>query len=230
MTEEPAQPEKQLTPETERVLQNSISAIREIRAPVNSMIGFSAIMLEREGQIGSLNEKQREYLTYIYESGKSLLEILNFLLDIDRLIFDYLSLSIEEVDLRKLIQQVIPTVKVKVEQNLPHHLPKIWADQGRIQQVLKWILWETQGENYLGEADSILLTLNGNDDWITFNISASGREQLFYFDDPNRPTFFFSRSIIEMHGGQMQVNVQKELKQLEISFTLPIQQNKPYSE
>lgn len=187
-------------------------------------------MLEREGQIGSLNEKQREYLTYIHERGKSLLEILNFLLDIDRLVFGYLSLNIEEVDLRKLIQQVVPTAQVKVEQNLPHQLPKIWADQGRIQQVLKWMLWEARGANYLGEADSILLTLNSNDDWITFIVTASGRERLFYFDDPDGPTLFFSRSIIEMHGGQLQVKVQEELKQLEITFTLPIHQNKPHPE
>lgn len=60
-----------------------------------------------------------------------------------------------------------------------------------------------------------------------FNVVAVGKEKVHYRDDPDNPFLFFSRSIIEMHGGQMQVNVQEELKRLEISFTLPIRQDKP---
>jgi hypothetical protein len=60
-----------------------------------------------------------------------------------------------------------------------------------------------------------------------FYVAAVGKEKIYFLDDPDNPTLFFSRSIIEMHGGQMQVKVQEELKQLEISFTLPIRHNKP---
>ncbi|MCL4297889.1 MAG: hypothetical protein KJ077_19255 [Anaerolineae bacterium] len=229
MTAEPAKPEKQLTPQTERVLQNSILVLREARHPLTSIVGFSEVMLKSEDSTDSLSKKRKKYLTVIQQNGNAVIEIFNFLHDIFRLVYGELSLYIEEVDLRQLIGQVISATQVKVEQNLPHYLPKIWADQGRIQQVLKWILSEAQGAIYLGEADSILLTLNGDDDWVTLSITASGSERLFYFGDPNDPVFFFSRSIIEMHGGQLHVNVQEELKRLEISFTLPTRQDKPVS-
>lgn len=48
MTEEPAKPEKQLTPQTERVLQNSILVLREARHPLTSIVGFSEVMLKSE--------------------------------------------------------------------------------------------------------------------------------------------------------------------------------------
>lgn len=228
--EDATKPDRQLTPQAERVLQNSVAIFREARHPLTSILGYSEVMLKDEDKVGLLSIKQKKFLTIIQQNGNAALEIFNFLNDVFRLVYGDLPLYIEEVDLISLIQQIVLTAQVKVEQNLSNHLPKIWADQTRIQQILKWILWEAQGTTYHGEASTITLTVSSHNDLVAFNIVAVGREELLYFNDPDDPNTFFSRSIIEMHGGQMQVNAQEELKQLEISFTLPIQQNKPHPE
>lgn len=52
----------------------------ELRAPFNSILGFSEMLLN-EYQ-GKINEKQKEYLNNIYTSGKHLLQLINKLLDL----------------------------------------------------------------------------------------------------------------------------------------------------
>jgi K+-sensing histidine kinase KdpD len=132
------------------------------------------------------------------------------------------------VELSKLIQEAISNAQV--EQNLPHHLPNIWADHELIQQALTRILEAITHAVYPREGSTVTLSVNYDDNSVMFYLAAVAKEQIYFRDDPDDPTLFFSRSIIEMHGGQLQVNVQEELKQLEISFALPIHQNKPHPE
>ncbi len=197
----------------------------EFRTPLTAIVGWSELILN--GKIGSLSEKQHRGLTSIHNSGKYLLEILSHLLEVNRLVHGNLHLYFKEVDLNQLIEQLILANQVQLQQNVPGHLPNISADRERIRQTLIWMLAETSQAVRWGEEGTITLTANSNNNWVIFSITAVGREKLYYYDDPDDPIYFFSRSIIEMHGGQMQVKVQEELKKLEISFTLPIEQNKP---
>ncbi|MDQ1275867.1 MAG: two-component system, cell cycle sensor histidine kinase PleC, partial [Euryarchaeota archaeon] len=55
----------------------------ELRTPLNSIIGFSDILLEE--MFGSLNEKQKSYVTNISKGGKHLLNLINDILDLSKI-------------------------------------------------------------------------------------------------------------------------------------------------
>jgi signal transduction histidine kinase len=229
MTEEPAKPEKQLTPQAARVLNRYMAEFfSETRTPLMGIIGYSEVMLEGEDKIGPLTETQRQGLTYIHQSAKAVLKFWEFFFDLYHITYGYWGLYIESVELSKLIQEAISDIQV--EQNLPHDLPNIWIDRKRVQQALILVLEAITDAVYPREGSTITLTVNYDNNSVMFYMAAVGKEKIYFLDDPDDPTLFFSRSIIEMHGGQMQVNVQEELKRLEISFTLPIHQNKPHPE
>lgn len=76
----------------------------ELRTPLNSVIGFSDLLLE--GAFGPLNTKQSKYVNNILISGKSLLEIINNLLDISRLEAGEKTLKYEDIDIASLIGEV----------------------------------------------------------------------------------------------------------------------------
>ena len=54
----------------------------ELRTPLNSIIGFSEILLDESA--GDVNERQREYLSYIHESGMHLLNLIGEILDLSK--------------------------------------------------------------------------------------------------------------------------------------------------
>lgn len=240
--EEPTQPDKQLTPQFEELLQAFISVFaHEVRPSLISLKGGLQFILEEK--FGPLNEQQRDYLTSIYQVSQKLLRDYNEFFDICRLLFQWsFHLRIEEVDLGELIKLAVSEalqdprisdwfVRSWLEQSIPPNLPHVSIDRLRIQGVLAAILSEIMYITNSGEGNKIVLLVNYDDSWVTCNIRAVGVSDPHYFDgNPNALTLFYSRSIIEMHGGQMQVNLQEELNQLEISFTLPIEQNKPHPE
>ncbi|GIK40054.1 MAG: hypothetical protein BroJett011_38870 [Chloroflexota bacterium] len=228
--EVPTQPEKQLTPQAVRVLNRCMAVFfSETRTPLTGIIGLSEIMLQGEDKIGPLTDTQRQRLTHdIHRSAKAVIKLWELFFDIYHITYGYGGLHIESVDLGKLIEEAISNAQVEL--NLPHQLPNIWADHKRIQQALTWILEAITEAVYPREGSTITLTVNCDDNSVVFYVAAVGKEKIYFWDDPDDPTLFFNRSIIEMHGGQLQVKVQEELKQLEITFTLPIHQNKPHPE
>lgn len=227
--EEPVKPEKRLTPQAEQVLSHCLTMLSfEGRTPLMAIIGYSEVILKAEDQLGPLTEKQRRGLTSIHKSAKAVLELWELLFDVHRIVYDHLVLNIETIDLSELIQQVVSKVQAKVEQRLPDRLPKVLADDRYIQQTLSRLFQIVSDAIRFEGEGKIIITLNYDDNFLTVNINGIGENRLYFFE--NDPGFFISRSIIEMHGGQMQVNLHEELNQLEISFTLPIEQNKPVNQ
>ncbi len=53
----------------------------ELRTPLNSIIGFSEVL----GRIESLDDKQKRYVQNIQKSGKTLLEMINDILDLAKI-------------------------------------------------------------------------------------------------------------------------------------------------
>ncbi|MCG8569340.1 MAG: PAS domain S-box protein [Spirochaetes bacterium] len=55
----------------------------ELRTPLNGIIGFSEILLDTD--TGRLNQAQKEYLSYIKDSGSHLLDMVNDILDLSKI-------------------------------------------------------------------------------------------------------------------------------------------------
>ena len=113
----------------------------ELRTPLNSIIGFSRVILK--GIDGPINDQQSDDLTAIYNSGQHLLNIINDILDVARIEAGKLDLVFEQVDLARLAERTMDTVRglVRAEEialitDVAPDLPLIEADPVRLRQIL----------------------------------------------------------------------------------------------
>lgn len=114
----------------------------ELRTPLNAIIGFSD-MMRRElfGELG--NDKYLEYSELINDSGVHLLDLINDLLDMSKIEAGKYELErsslfvpiIMEACLR-LVRLQAQKAKVKLNVDLPAHLPYIEADPRACKQML----------------------------------------------------------------------------------------------
>lgn len=111
----------------------------EIRTPMNAIVGISEILLR-----DSLSTKQRDYVLSIVNSGKSLLAIINDILDISKIESGKFKLASDTYELESLLYDLTMIVAVKMEDKpvaftleLASGLPKILnGDIVRVKQVL----------------------------------------------------------------------------------------------
>lgn len=113
----------------------------ELRTPLNAIIGFSDIMLR--GMTGSVNDNQKEYLSYINSGGNHLLNLINDLLDLSKIESGKMELQLMEFDLNKVINDSLLLFKEKITQhqftirvNGEKKPIIIYADELKIKQVI----------------------------------------------------------------------------------------------
>jgi len=111
----------------------------EIRTPMNAILGFSELLQ------GSITDPQpRAYLNSIAASGRTLLALINDILDLSKIDAGKLQLQYEPVDVRSLIweiQQILDPKAVKkgmsllveIDENVP---TSILFDAIRLRQIL----------------------------------------------------------------------------------------------
>lgn len=111
----------------------------EIRTPLNAVLGYSEIL---SGKI--TDEAQLNYLDGIMTSGKSLLRIINDILDLSKIEAGRIELNYSSVNPYKLIEDLKKVFGIKIEEkglffkiNIDNHLPEsLVLDSTRLRQVL----------------------------------------------------------------------------------------------
>ena len=73
----------------------------EFRIPLNAIIGYSEIMLDR--LYGELNKKQVENINYIYDGGNMLLGFIDDILDFYRIEVNRLELEVNRLQFDEII-------------------------------------------------------------------------------------------------------------------------------
>ena len=114
----------------------------EIRTPLNAIIGFAEVMAEeRFGPID--NERYKEYLRDIHQSGGYVISLVNDLLDLakieaGKLDLDFVSVNLNEIALSAvaLLQPEAQRQRVVLRSGLSPKLPPVVADQRSIRQIV----------------------------------------------------------------------------------------------
>jgi signal transduction histidine kinase len=155
--EEPAQPEAvapQAVADPEEPAEDSDAAAaarrldflakvsHEVRSPLNSILGFTELMLEeRLGAIG--NARYKSYVEDIHQSGLYALSLLNDLLDISKIDAGKFDLDFTAVDLAELIETCVGSLqplakreRILLRTSLAFNLPAVIADRRRLKQIL----------------------------------------------------------------------------------------------
>ena len=113
----------------------------ELRTPLNGIIGFSEFLIDEKP--GKLNDKQKEYVNDVLNSGRHLLQLINDVLDLAKVEAGKMELFLEEFSLGKVISEVSsvvrPIVKKKnltLDIDMHPGIDIVRLDQQKLKQVL----------------------------------------------------------------------------------------------
>jgi signal transduction histidine kinase len=113
----------------------------ELRTPLNAIIGFSQVL--REGMVGDVNAKQREYLDDILSSGNHLLSLINDVLDLSKVEAGQVELQVAPFSLQDALERGVSMVReqattegVQVTLHGNGGLDVVSGDERRVSQVI----------------------------------------------------------------------------------------------
>ena len=117
------------------------SMSHELRTPLNGIIGFAEFLAD--GKPGAVNNKQKEYLEDILNSGRHLLHLINDILDIVKIQAGKLELNPETFLLVDVIEEVragvLPLAQnknIQVRVAIAPELRAVTLDEQRFRQIL----------------------------------------------------------------------------------------------
>lgn len=114
----------------------------ETRTPLSAIIGFAEVMLEeRFGAVG--NERYRDYLRDIHDSGRRVVSLMDDLLDLARIEAGRMELSFASVGLNALVGAAVGLLqpqaareRVVVRTSFAPKLPAVLADERSLRQIV----------------------------------------------------------------------------------------------
>lgn len=118
------------------------SMSHELRTPMNAVLGFAEMLNIDHRE--SLSEKQQSFVNHILQSGKHLMELIDQLLELSKIEAGELSIKLEQVELRKVIDECLEFIQPRAQQEgieildriSRDNLPVLWTDPTRLTQVL----------------------------------------------------------------------------------------------
>lgn len=218
----------------------------DLRAPFSSILGFTDLLLEDD----TLTEDEKQqYIIYIQDSSKSMLSLVNSMLDWTRLQTGRIKFEPEKLNAREIIESSINTISgialkkgVEIE-NLVEPGLHIFADKNLILQVFNNLLSNAVKFTRLGDRVIISVDVSQTSRFIRFSVKDTGIgiksgniDKLFSIE-----TKFTSegtagekgsglglslvKEIIEKHDGS--IGVKSEFgKGTEFIFTVPVASTK----
>ena len=148
----------------------------ELRTPLNAIMGLSQLL--QQEIVGSLNEKQNEYVSCIYSSGEHLLELINDILDLSKVEAGKEELLLSPLPVSDLCNYAIWTVRDRALEKglqLTHEIDLeadiLIADERRLKQMLLNLL--TNAIKFT-PAGQVSLVVKKVPQGMTFTISDTG--------------------------------------------------------
>ena len=85
----------------------------ELRTPLNAIIGFSELL--KDEMLGELEEKQKEYVTDIFNSGQHLLALINDILDLSKVEAGKMEVNLEMASIPDLLKGSLAIVRERAD-------------------------------------------------------------------------------------------------------------------
>lgn len=115
----------------------------ELRTPLNSILGFSEVL----GSIDALDDKQKRYVLNIQKSGKTLLEMINDILDLAKIESGKMDTRLTDFRIAQVVtaqcdmaRPLTERKNIDLESRIEPDLPAMHQDQARVQQILNNLL------------------------------------------------------------------------------------------
>jgi signal transduction histidine kinase len=113
----------------------------DLRSPLNQVMGVSELMTD--SAFGPVTEDQKKWLGKVTETTRQLVNLVNDFLDVSKLEAGRIELTIEEVDLEKLLDASIGNFhllarerNVALRRNIGNSIQRIQGDRRRLEQIL----------------------------------------------------------------------------------------------
>ncbi|MGE5602671.1 MAG: ATP-binding protein [Nitrososphaerales archaeon] len=225
-------------------------AAHELRTPLTSITGYIEMLLD--GDAGSLNPQQSDYLRIVESSAQRLLHLTRDLLDVARLESGRFELVLQPTDLSALVAQVIveqrPQLEVReqaIELVAGEALPPALVDRGRTAQIISNLIGNAS--KFAPPATSIQLSLaqaeqdpgflrltvkdagpgiSPDDQARLFKPFARGKEAAQSGQPGTGLGLYIAKSLVELHGGRISVESEPGLGSA-FSLTLPMAASLP---
>ena len=200
----------------------------ELRTPLNAVIGFADLLAGEK--VGSLNERQREFVSDIQEAARSLLAIINEVLDSARLEAGQMRLQLDVIPVRALLEGVIARIEPRAVERIGalnvhvgDHIDFVVADRERLQQVLVELVFNavkftpdsgrvevtadamSSGELHISVKDSGIGILPDQIDRIFEPFHQGTRMPSHYVPSGTGLGLSLAKGLIELHGGRIWV-------------------------
>lgn len=207
--------------ESEQTKSELVSNVsHELRTPLASVLGFSSLMLDRDLP----PEEMRRYLEVIRTEARRLAELLNDLLDIQRIEQGTIELKLDEVDLNDLLSAQVTLYSA---QSNSHNLRLdaaddalvVYGDRDRLAQVVGNLLSNAIKYSPEGGVVEVSASLVGDEAWVWvrdegLGIPAAHQQRIFtkfFRGDMGRERgisgtglgLVLARQIVEAHGGEI---------------------------
>lgn len=194
----------------------------ELRTPLNAILGYSQILL-----MDGLDKETREAVEDIEKAGRHLLELINEVLDISRIEAGRMKLSLESVDVREILDEVIGYAQpMAARASIALHPPTepctahVVADNQRLKQVLLNLV--SNAVKYNKHGGDVHISCRERDQLLRIEVHDTGRglngeqtaklfqpfERLGLTDADGEGTglgLSLSKNLVEVMGGEIGV-------------------------
>jgi two-component system, OmpR family, phosphate regulon sensor histidine kinase PhoR len=232
--------------EIDRLKSELISIVsHEIRTPLSSIKGYVELLLDEETPTDE--ETYREHLQVVQANAERLMDLVDVMLDIERIDSGRLQMNFETVDLayaghyvRSTFRQAADEKNIQLEMDVPEGLT-VRADLDRLIQALSNLV--SNGIKYTPEGGKVSLRAMSENATVHIEVEDTGmgidpRDQERLFERFYRVAssarkikgsglgLSITKSIIEAHGGQIEVESHPS-RGSRFSIRLPSEEENP---